>query len=172
MLSFGLELVPVSWSHCWCSLSPRISFPVPCIWEFSLMPYIHFTLFYFYPYLRTYILILERRGGRERNIDARGKHQSVASHTRPIWGLTSKPRNVPWWGVEPVILWCVGRHSSHLSHTVQGTLFYIVGENVVYRTLTDIELIRWNMLWIFFEKASINIPNCTLTRNFCKCLKV
>ena len=36
------------------------------------------------------LLILEREG-RERNINVRGKHQSVASHMLPGWGSNLQP---------------------------------------------------------------------------------
>ena len=35
------------------------------------------------------------REGEKRNIEAREKHQLVASHTRPDWGLSPQPRLVP-----------------------------------------------------------------------------
>ena len=39
-----------------------------------------------YPHLRTYSLILETGEGRERNIDVREKHRSVASYIHPNVG--------------------------------------------------------------------------------------
>ena len=57
------------------------------------------SIFFFYPHLRTCLLILERgeeRGiDRERNIDVKEKHQLVASCMHPNQGLNPQPRHVP-----------------------------------------------------------------------------
>ena len=56
----------------------------------------------------TFSLLLERGEGRERNIDVREKHWSVASHMRsdrglytPNWGPNPQHRYVLWLAVEP-----------------------------------------------------------------------
>ena len=61
---------------------------------------------------------------RERNINVREKHQSVASCNGPNWGQTLHPRHLPSVGIEPVTFWFVGWYSDILSHTSQGCLLF------------------------------------------------
>ena len=62
----------------------------------------------------------EREKERERNIDARKKHQCVvASSTHPNWGPGLQPRHVPWLGIEPETFSFGGRMPNQLSHTGQ-----------------------------------------------------
>ena len=67
------------------------------ILRFSLeiTPYFFFQYFLPSPEDIFSSLLLEREDGRERNIDARKKHRSVASHRRLGRGLNPKPRDVP-----------------------------------------------------------------------------
>ena len=54
---------------------------------------------FFIHLLKDFYLFLEKGEGkkkeRERNIDVREKHWSVASHTHPDWRLNLQPRPVP-----------------------------------------------------------------------------
>ena len=74
------------------------------------------------------LLILEREEGgereRERNINVREKHRSVASHVHPNQGSTPQPRFVPWLEIEPSTFWCMGKRSNQLSYTSQGLLLF------------------------------------------------
>lgn len=63
------------------------------------------------PCLKIYLLILERKGDRERNIDGREtsmweKHQLAASHTCSNQGSNLQPRYTPWPGIKPTNFWC------------------------------------------------------------------
>ena len=96
----------------------------------SLSRYSGRRMIFFHPYLRTlvFLLLLERKEGREKNIDTREKHWSLASHTHPDPGLVPgprticiqirghrhwhqeqrsnpQPRYVPWPGIEPTTVW-------------------------------------------------------------------
>ena len=59
----------------------------------------NFYFYYFYPHLRTWLCILERgegrEKGRERNIDAREKHQLVDFRMCSNWGLNCNPGMCP-----------------------------------------------------------------------------
>ena len=59
---------------------------------------------FIYPHLKTCLLILERGEGTEKekktNIDAREKHQLVASCMHPWQGLNLQPRHMSWLGIE------------------------------------------------------------------------
>ena len=52
-------------------------------------------VYLFNPHLSTCLLILERGEERERNINVREKHGSIASHRRPNRESNPKPRKVP-----------------------------------------------------------------------------
>ena len=45
----------------------------------------------------------------ERNIDVRGKHQSVASCMVPDQGLNPQPKYMPWPGIQLETFWCMGQ---------------------------------------------------------------
>ena len=64
----------------------------------------------------------EREKGR--NIDVREKHQLVASHTLPDWGLNPQPRHVPQLGIEPVNFWCIWWSFNQLSHLASVPLLH------------------------------------------------
>ena len=76
---------------------------------------------FFNPYPRTSLLILERGEGRERNINVRVKHWSVASCMHPDWGPNPQPRHVPWQGTTLATFQSTGRCSEQLNHTGQGS---------------------------------------------------
>ena len=67
-----------------------------------------------------FLWILEREEGRERgkerNIDVREKHQSVASHMLPKQESNQHPTHAPCSRNELANFWCTGRRSSQLSH--------------------------------------------------------
>ena len=81
---------------------------------------------FFYPYLRTCLLILVRGEGKERerkiNIDVSEKHRPDASHLRLNCGQNLQTRHVPCSDIEPVTSRFTGRCSSQLSHIGQGAL--------------------------------------------------
>ena len=52
------------------------------------------------------------------------KHQLVASHTHPDWGLNPQPRYVPWPGIKPATFWCTGRHSNQPCHPARANLTF------------------------------------------------
>ena len=77
--------------------------------------------FFLNPYLRMYLLILEREEERERE---RKKHQSVASCLRPDWGSNPQPVCAPWPETEPTTFWRMGQRSNQLSHPARAILFF------------------------------------------------
>ena len=72
--------------------------------------------FFFLTLIWRYVYWSERKRKGERNIDVRKKHQSLASHTRPVWGSNLQPRYVPWPGIEPSTIHCTRWCSNQLSH--------------------------------------------------------
>ena len=82
-------------------------------------------LFFFNPHLRIHLLVLERGRERERNIDVKEKHQLIASHMCPDWGLNLQPRYVPWPRNKPMTFWYMKRCSSQLSHPARTSLAYL-----------------------------------------------
>ena len=77
------------------------------------------------PYLRIYLLILEReevgrerRRKRERNIHVRDKYLLAASHMCPKWESNLQLRYVFWPGIKPQP-WSMGWHCNQLSHLVR-----------------------------------------------------
>ena len=88
----------------------------------------------FYSLLKEFTyLFLERRGEkekeRERNIDVREKHHSVASHKRPDGGLNLHLRPVPWRGTEPGTSRLAGRRLTHWDISVKA--FLIIFNNTI-----------------------------------------
>ena len=73
----------------------------------------YWELSFFFKNIFFLLLILEKGKKRERNVHVREKHQSVASCTRPDWGLNPHPRHVPWLGIKPTTFWFVGRHPTN-----------------------------------------------------------
>ena len=71
---------------------------------------------------RTFFIVFrERERVRERHIDTREKHQSVASFMHLDQGLNLQPRFVPWLGFEPATFWCMGWCSNQQSHISQSS---------------------------------------------------
>ena len=60
---------------------------------------------------------------RERNVDVREKHWSVAPCTRPNWGPNLPPRHVPWPGIWPTTFCCVGRCPTNWAPLVRALPF-------------------------------------------------
>ena len=91
-------------------------------WFCSIGLYVYFFL---NPHLRTCLLIFIERGERrerERSINVKEKHQSVASCMCRDQGPNPQLRHVPWLRIESTALWFTGRCSNQLSHTGQGSL--------------------------------------------------
>ena len=79
-------------------------------------------------YFKDFILYFREGKGRERerdrSIDVRGKHWSVASCTPPNWGPGPKPRYAPWRGIEPATFQFAGWHSSCWATPARANLTY------------------------------------------------
>ena len=60
-----------------------------------------------------------REKEKERNIDVREKHQSVASHIHSNRGPNLQPRRVPWLGTEPATLWSTEQCPTHWATLVR-----------------------------------------------------
>ena len=62
------------------------------------------------------LLIFQRERDRERNIDVREEHWSVASHMHPNQRSNMQPWCVPSPGIKPANFWCTGWCFHHLGH--------------------------------------------------------
>ena len=63
-----------------------------------------------------------REKERERNIDVRGRHGSVASSTHPNWGPNPQPRHAPWSGIEPATFHFAGWRPTNWARLVRASL--------------------------------------------------
>ena len=96
------------------------------------------------------LLILEREEGRERGI---GGERNTSTWERnidcllPNQGLNLKPRCVPWLGIEPTTVRCMGRCFNQMSHLARAQpiflIFYKVSQLPVIFTTA---LGRWKFL--------------------------
>ena len=66
--------------------------------------------------------------GREREREK----QSVASCTRPNWGLNLQPRYVSWPGIEPAAFWCIGQHTNWLRHLARAQTYFFKEQILPY----------------------------------------
>ena len=115
--AFGYLLYILSFPCCYISFSLPLSFPPSYLFNLHLM---------------MYLLILERRGERERerDTDAREKHRCE----RESW--ISCFSHAPWLGIEPATFWWTGQHSRQLSHLARAMLL-----NFLKRILTIYKLL-------------------------------
>ena len=75
---------------------------------------------YLFIYFKDFIFWERGREGEiERNINAREKHQSAASHRCPDRGLDLQPRRVPWAGLKSATHHFVGCHPINLAILVK-----------------------------------------------------
>ena len=82
---------------------------------------------------------------RDRNIDVREKHQSVASGMYLNQGLNPQPRHVPWLGIKPTALPSTGGCSNQQSHTGQSGYDSLTETNTI--TVWTLCLLTQERLW-------------------------
>ena len=134
-LSFKrIENVENESSFFFSSSSEKLFFPLAHWCQFHIVSLVHswtnflsvlFTIF------KKYFLNLFLEKGkvgrkRERNIDVREKHQSVASYKCPHWGSNLQPRHVPWPGTEPATSYIAGQCPINWATLARAVYYYSI----------------------------------------------
>ena len=112
-------------------------------------------MFLLFVFLRFYLFFRGKgeEKERERNIDGRKKHPSVASCLCPNGGLNPQPRHVLWLGIEPVTFRFVGWHLTNWATLVRAPVwFFSMGYPVFLAPLTEEDVLfpfvySWCLYW-------------------------